>query len=134
TIVAAVLGLALQETLGNLFAGIALHLEGGFEVGDVLHSGDYLGVVEQVSWRATRIRGFSNQVIVLPNSVIARERLEVFPRNNLNGRALQVSLDYHVAPAKAIEVLTQAAAHVEGVAREQPCFARVAGFGDSAVL
>ena len=132
-VVAAILGLALQDTLGNLFSGIALHMEESFVVGDVLHSGDYIGVVEGVSWRATRMRGFNNQTIVLPNSVIARERLEVYPRNNLNARVLAVSIDYHVAPAKAIEVLTQAAAHVDGVAREQPCFARVAGFGDSAV-
>ena len=133
-VVAAILGLALQETLGNLFSGIALHMEDSFAVGDVLHSGDYQGVVEGVSWRATRIRGFNNQLVVLPNSLIARERLEVFPRNNLNARVLQVSVDYHVSPAKAIEVLTQAAAHVDGVAREQPCLARVGGFGDFAVI
>ena len=133
-LVAAILGLALQDTLGNLFSGIALSMEDSFAVGDVLHSGEYQGVVEGVSWRATRIRGFNNQLIVLPNSLIARERLEVFPRNNLNARVLQVSVDYHVAPAKAIEVLTQAAAHVDGVAREQPCFSRVAAFGDSAVV
>jgi len=133
-VVAAILGLALQDTLGNLFSGIALHMEDSFAVGDVLHTGEYQGVVEGVSWRATRMRGFNNQLIVLPNSLIARERLEVFPRNNLNARVLQINIDYHVPPAKAIEVLTQAAAHVEGVAREQPCLARVAGFGDSALM
>ena len=56
-VLAAVLALALQETLGNLFAGIALHMEETYEIGDVIHSGDYMGVVEGVSWRATRIRG-----------------------------------------------------------------------------
>jgi small-conductance mechanosensitive channel/CRP-like cAMP-binding protein len=133
-VVAAVIGLALQETLGNLFAGIALHMEGAFEVGDVVHSGDFLGVVESVSWRATRVRGFNNQTIVLPNSVVARERVEVFPRNNLNARILQVGIDYHVPPATAINVLTQAASHVEGVAHEAPCFARVGAFADSALI
>jgi small-conductance mechanosensitive channel/CRP-like cAMP-binding protein len=133
-VVAAILGLALQETLGNLFSGIAVHMEDSFAVGDVLHSGDYLGVVEGVSWRATRIRGFNNQLVVLPNSIIARERLEVYPRDNLNARVLQINIDYHVPPARAIEVLAQAAAHVEGVAHERPALARVAGFGDSAVL
>lgn len=133
-LVAAVVGLALQETLGNLFSGIALHLEGSFEVGDVLHSGDYLGVVESVSWRATSLRGFNNQVLVLPNSVIGRERLEVFPRNNLNARILQIGIDYHVTPATAIRTLTNAASHVDGVAHEAPCFARVGAFAESAVI
>ncbi len=133
-VLAAVLALALQETLGNLFAGIALHMEETYEIGDVIHSGDYMGVVEGVSWRATRIRGFNNQRLILPNSVIARERLEIFPRNNLNARTIQVGVDYNVAPATVIGILTQVAAHVDGVAREMPCYARVGGFGDSAVI
>ncbi|MBV8544896.1 MAG: mechanosensitive ion channel family protein [Acidobacteria bacterium] len=133
-VVAAVVGLALQETLGNLFSGIAVHMEGAFGVGDVLHSGDYVGVVESVSWRATRMRGFNNQTLVLPNSVIARERLEVFPHGNLNARVLQLGIDYNVAPATVIEIVSQAAAHVDGVARELPCFARVGAFADSSVI
>jgi small-conductance mechanosensitive channel/CRP-like cAMP-binding protein len=133
-VIAAVVGLALQDTLGNLFSGIALHMEGAFDVGDVLHSGDYVGVVESVSWRATRMRGFNNQTLVLPNSVIARERLEVFPHGNLNARILQLGIDYNVAPATVIDIISQAAAHVEGVARELPCFARVGAFADSSVI
>jgi small-conductance mechanosensitive channel/CRP-like cAMP-binding protein len=133
-VLAAVIGLALQDTLGNLFGGIAMHMEGSFNVGDVLHSGDYVGVVESVSWRATRMRGFNNQAIVLPNSVIARERLEVFPRSRLTARVLPVSVDYNIPPATVIGILSQAAAHVDGVARDLPCFARVASFADSAVI
>lgn len=133
-VLAAVIGLALQDTLGNLFGGIAMHMEGSFNVGDVLHSGDHIGVVESVSWRATRMRGFNNQVIVLPNSIIARERLEVFPRGRLTARTIPFSVDYNVPPATVIAILTQAAAHVDGVARDLPCFARVASFAESAVI
>jgi len=133
-VIAAVIGLALQETLGNLFSGIALGMEGAFDVGDVVHSGEHIGVVESVSWRATRMRGFNNQMIVLPNSVIARERLEIFPRAHLNARALQLGIDYNVPPATVIGIVSQAAAHVDGVARELPCFARVASFADSSVI
>ena len=133
TVLAAVVGLALQDTLGNLFSGIAIHLEDAFDVGDVIHSGDFTGVVEGVTWRATRIRAFNNQVIILPNSQMAKDRIEVFPRNNLNGRVLSFSVDYHVQPATVIDVLVQAAAHVDGVARDMPAFGRVAGFADSSV-
>lgn len=134
TVVAAILGLALQETLGNLFSGIALHMEDSFAVGDVLKSGDAIGVVQGVTWRATRMRAFNNNVIILPNSILARERLEVFPRDHLNARVLQIGVDYNVPPATVINVLTQAASHVDGVTREIPCLARVAAFADSAVV
>jgi len=133
-VLAAVVGLALQDTLGNLFSGIALHMEGAFDVGDVVHSGEHIGVVESVSWRATRMRGFNNQMIILPNSVIARERLEIFPNANLNARVIQFGIDYNVPPATVIGIVSQAAAHVDGVARELPCFARVANFADSSVV
>lgn len=133
TVLAAVVGLALQDTLGNLFAGIAIHLEDAFDIGDVIHSGDFTGVVEGVTWRATRIRAFNNQIVVLPNSQMAKDRIEVFPHNNLNARVLSFGVDYHVQPATVIDVLTQAAAHIDGIARDMPSFARVAGFGDSSV-
>ena len=133
TVLAAVLGLALQETLGNLFAGIALSLEDSFEVGDVVRTGDILGVVESVRWRGTHLRTFNNNLLIVPNSHLARERLEVFPRHNLNARILQIGVDYNVPPATVISVLTQAAANVDGVSRDVPCFARVGGFAESAL-
>lgn len=132
-VIGAVLALALQDTLGNLFSGIALAMEDSFEVGDVMKSADHIGTVEAITWRATRIRTFDNHVVVLPNSVLARDRFEVFARTNLNARVLQVPIDYNVPPAAAIEVLAQAASHVDGVATDVPCLARVASFGDSGI-
>lgn len=134
TVVAAVLGLALQDTLGNLFAGIAIHVEKTFEVGDVLRTGDVIGVVEWSSWRATRIRTFNNDIVVVPNSLLARERIEVFPKDNLNARFVQVSAGYEFPPAQVIGVLERAVRNLEHVAAEIPAIARVADFQDSGVL
>lgn len=134
TVVAAILGLALQETLGNLFAGIALHLEDTFDAGDVIRTGEVMGVVESVRWRGTRIRTFNNNVVIVPNSLMARERLEVFARKGLNGRVLQINVDYNIDPAMVIGVMQQAASNVEGVSHDLPCFARVGGFTESAMV
>lgn len=133
TVVAAILGLALQETLGNLFSGIALHLDETFAPGDVIRTGDTIGVVEAVRWRGTRLRTFNNNLVVVPNSMLARDRLEIFPRANLNARILQIQIDYHIPPATVIEILVQAASNVEGVTHDIPAFARVGGFAESAV-
>ncbi len=133
SLLAVVLGFALQDTLGNLFAGLSLHLDGSFVIGDVIRSGDHIGVVEGIRWRGTRIRTFANNIVTLPNAILARDRLEIFPLGNLNARIVIVGMDYHVAPAAAIDVLQRAAANVEGVAREIPCLARVGAFGESAV-
>jgi small-conductance mechanosensitive channel len=134
TVVAAILGLALQETLGNLFSGIALHLDDTFAPGDVIRSGETFGIVEAVRWRGTRLRTFNNNLLIIPNSMLARERLEVFPNGNLNARVLQINVDYNVPPATVLNVLVQAASNVEGVAHAIPAFARIGGFADSAMV
>lgn len=133
TVVAAVVGLALQDTLGNLFAGISLHLERTYDVGDVVKSGEIIGVVEGVNWRATRLRTFANNVVILPNSLVARERIEVFPKNNLNSHLVRVGVQYEAPPAKVISVLERAVQNLDHVSRDIPALARVAEFGESAV-
>lgn len=133
TVLAAIIGLAMQDTLGNLFSGISLHMEEAFEVGDVIHSGDFIGVVEGVNWRATRIRAFNDQVVVLPNSVLARERLEVFPHDHLSARLVPVGIGYHVPPVRAIAVLEQAVRNLENVSQRVPPIARIAAFAESSI-
>src|SRR5258705_2442153 len=53
---AVVIGLALQDTLGNLFAGLAIQIEKPFRVGQWVNIGGNDGLVMQVTWRATKIR------------------------------------------------------------------------------
>ena len=133
TVVAAVLGLALQDTLGNLFAGISMHMERGIHVGDVLHSGEFIGVIERITWRAVRLRTFDNNIVMIPNSLIARERLEIFPNESPNGRTVMISVTYTAPPAKVIEVLERAARNVNGISRKIACLVRIGSFDSSAV-
>src|SRR5262249_4643000 len=77
-----VVGLALQDTLGNLFAGIALQADQPFQVGDVVNiTNRGTGVVESVSWRGVKIRTFQNKLLVISNAVLGKESMEVGPRD-----------------------------------------------------
>jgi small-conductance mechanosensitive channel len=68
-IIAIVLGLALQSTLGDLFSGISLSIEKPFQLGDqILLDGGVEGEVIELNWRATHIRNGANDVVVIPNS------------------------------------------------------------------
>ncbi len=70
-----ILGLALQDTLGNLFAGISLQVDRNFEIGDWLEivSGiqKTVGQVREITWRSTTLVGFSDELITLPNRFMA---------------------------------------------------------------
>ena len=116
-IITAVLGLALQETLGNLFSGIALAMERTVQVGDMIRSGETVGLVEQLSWRAIKVRTMEGNSLLIPNSMASRDRLEVFRRGSVPmARTMRVGLEYDLAPARARAALEAAAADVQGVA------------------
>ena len=76
-VVAIVLGLALQTTLSDVFSGIAVGLEHAYKPGDLLWvEGGIEGQVLQINWRSTQIATLHNSVAIVPNSVIAKSRLE----------------------------------------------------------
>jgi small-conductance mechanosensitive channel/CRP-like cAMP-binding protein len=77
-VLSVVIGLALQDTLGNLFAGLSLQLERPYQVGDFIRIGDNTGRVVQIGWRATRIVTFRRESVTLPNSMVAKEVVRNF--------------------------------------------------------
>jgi CRP-like cAMP-binding protein len=72
-LVAIVLGLALQSTLSDVFSGVALTLGRPYVIGDWIVLSDGIeGRVVESTWRSTHILTGSNNVVVLPNSFLAR--------------------------------------------------------------
>ncbi len=129
-----VIGLALQDTLGNLFSGLALHLEKTVQVGDMVRSGEIFGTVEQMSWRGFKLRTMEGNVLVIPNSVASRERLEVFPRPGRPiARTVEVGLEYSVPPAQARAALEAAGRDLPGIAAYPEPVAYLKSFGDFAI-
>jgi small-conductance mechanosensitive channel len=75
--IAIVLGLALQSTLGDVFSRISLGIERPYGPGDeILLEGGVEGEVVQVNWRSTHLRNGANDVVVIPNSAIAKMRIQ----------------------------------------------------------
>jgi small-conductance mechanosensitive channel len=72
---AVVIGFALQDTLGNLFSGLAIQIEKPFRVGHWVTIAGTEGLVSEVTWRATKIRTKAGNFVVVPNSVVAKETI-----------------------------------------------------------
>jgi len=132
-VLSVILGLALQDTLGNFFAGISLHIEQPFHIGDTLRMGDVFGRVESVTWRTTAIRTNNNSLVIFPNSRIAREPVEIYPLNSLNRRILRFPAPYSIPPRKVIAIVQQAIHSLPRLAPEMAPVTRIAEFADSAV-
>ena len=130
-----IFGLALQDTLGNFFAGISLQADRPFQVGDVIVVGAqrHTGVVEEISWRAIKIRTFQNHVVMIANSNAAREPIEVCPRDNLNARIVFFNTLYSDSPAKTIHVVREAVREAENVSSKVTPIVRIRDLGENAV-
>jgi small-conductance mechanosensitive channel len=134
-VIAIVIGLALQNTLADVFAGLAINVERPFGAGDWITVNTLAeGQVMEINWRATRLKTTSNDIIVLPNSVIAKAVVTNHRRiNDPLWRAVAVSIDHGVSPTGVMETLQQAAIGVPGLARGFAPIAYATSIGDSAV-
>ncbi|SFJ02947.1 Small-conductance mechanosensitive channel [Phyllobacterium sp. CL33Tsu] len=75
-VLAIILGLALQSTLSDVFSGIALNLGRPYVIGDLIVLGDGTeGRVVETNWRATHLLNNKNDLVILPNSDLAKARL-----------------------------------------------------------
>ena len=73
-----VLGMALQDTLGNLFSGISLLYAKPFEVGDWVQIGTETGKVIEVNWRSVRLLTRNEEMLIIPNLVLGKEVFKNF--------------------------------------------------------
>jgi small-conductance mechanosensitive channel/CRP-like cAMP-binding protein len=136
-ILTAVIGLSLQESLGNLVAGLAVRAEHPFEIGDWVEIGDNartIGKVVQINWRATKFRTNDLVDIVIPNGFIAKSTIQNFSRPSSTARRLvPFQGPYDVPPERIFEAVLSALRGCPGVALEPLPRVWLSGFGDSGV-
>jgi len=97
-VISLVLGLALQDTLGNLFAGLSLQAERPFGEGDWVRIGPHQGKVIEIGWRATRILTGAGEGLTIPNNSVAKEAVYNLLRRGSIMRKVTLSLAYDVPP------------------------------------
>jgi len=68
--------LAAQDSIGNFFGGVIIISEKPFTLGDWVSTPTVEGFVEDISFRSTKIRTFSDSIVIVPNSTLANEPIE----------------------------------------------------------
>ncbi len=131
-------GLALQDTLKDFFAGLHIISDQPIRVGDHIElEGQQLsGYVEDIGWRSTRIRTLPNNYVIVPNSKLAASTLvnHNMPQMDMKVR-VQVGVDYTSDLDKVedvtIEVAKEVQEEVEGAVKDFEPFIRFHTFGDN---
>jgi len=130
----AIIGLALQDVLGNVIAGIALQAERPFKVGDWVQIGEVEGKVVEMTWRATVLQTLQDDYVILPNSAVAKDKiLNFYAPTRLEARRVRVGVEYVAAPGRVKAVLSEATLGAEGVLHEPKPKIRLVDYGDFAI-
>jgi small-conductance mechanosensitive channel len=131
---AVVVGFALQDTLGNAFAGLAIQSEKPFRVGHWIRVGEFEGRVSEVTWRATKLRTKAGNFVIVPNNTIAKDAIINYSEPAMPTRLeLEVGASYLSTPADVKMAMLDAMSHVSRVLTQPPPEALLHSFDGSAI-
>lgn len=108
--------LAAQKTVENLFGSLSLAIDAPFRVGDFVKVEDFVGTVEAIGLRSTRIRTLDRTLVTIPNSRLAEIRLESYSARDRMRLACTIGLVYETSAAQMRQVLRG----LEAVLRAHP--------------
>jgi small-conductance mechanosensitive channel len=127
-----VIGLALQDTLGNLFSGIAVVSARQFKIGDWIRVGDIEGQVRSVNWRSVSVATTTGDLVVIPNGQIARERLRNYGADKgWSGVLIEFKIPNDQPPQPVLDLILATAATTANVLEDPKPLARIVSFDDA---
>ncbi|MEZ4374963.1 MAG: mechanosensitive ion channel family protein [Polyangiaceae bacterium] len=136
-VLTAVIGLSLQDTLGNILGGMALQTDESIKVGDWIKVGDVVGRVANIHWRYTAVETRNWETVVIPNSVLLKNQVIVLGRRT--GQPIQwrrwvwFNVDYRFSPPDVIRAVEKAllAEPIERVSATPAPNVQLMDFGES---
>jgi small-conductance mechanosensitive channel/CRP-like cAMP-binding protein len=133
-VLTAVVGLALQSTIANLFAGLALPVERALVIGDWIKVGDHVGRIVEIKWRATRLVTKDGDSVLIPNGeLIATDVVNYSKPTGRHRVWVAVGFHYRHPPNEIRRMLVEAARDVPGVRHDPPPDSFPTEFADSSV-
>jgi small-conductance mechanosensitive channel/CRP-like cAMP-binding protein len=132
-VISLVLGLALQETLGNLFSGLSLQAERPFGEGDWVRIGQHQGKVVEIGWRATRLLTEAGEGLNIPNNAVAKEAVYNLSRRGSSLRKVTLSVAYDVPPNAFKEAALSVLRGHRRIASEPAPVVHTANLGQNAI-
>ncbi len=111
-----ILGLAFQGVLSNILAGMSLHFTKSFSKNDWVKVGDQEGMVLDTNWRETRIFDRFSNIVVLPNNLVASEKIINFSLpDKKTALTISVKAGFEAPPSVVLDALIEAAKDVPEV-------------------
>lgn len=101
--------LMAQDTFSNLFGGVIIALDRPFAIGDWIKTEEVEGIVEEITFRSTKIRTFSKAIATVPNSKLANDNIFNFSQR----KVMKISYKFIIRPNIEVEKIEKAVNAVE---------------------
>ena len=133
-VLTAIVGLALQSTIANVFGGLGLQLDRTLGHGEWIQVGDRIGRILEIGWRSTRIVTKDGDTVFVPNGALVSGEVLNFSRPT-GAHRMTVRVGFHSrhSPNEVRSALLAAVQDVPGVLRRPAPDCGPADFGDSAI-
>lgn len=128
-----VIGLAAQETLGNIISGIIMMFSRPFEVGEWIEVSEFSGIVEDISIIYTEIETFDGEVISIPNQVLSSSAIDNMSREKKLRVKKSIGIDYEADTTKAKKIAEEELKEHELISSNPSPKAMFKELGDSSV-
>jgi len=127
--------LAAKDSIGNIFGGIIIITEKPFTIGDWIKTPSVEGTIEDITFRSTRIRAFSQAVVTIPNSTLANEPITNWSRMGKRRITFNLGLMYSTPREKIIKVVEKIKKMLEDhpEIHQETIFVRFDSFNDSSL-
>ena len=132
-IIGLALGFAFQDIAENFIAGIFLNVRNQFREGDIIESGDYMGTVERVRLRATALRTFPGQRVLIPNADVFKNPIINYTQAGVRRVDISVGVAYGDDLRRAREVAAAAVAELPMLEQGRQVEVFYEEFGDSSI-
>ena len=126
-------GFAFQDIFKNFLSGILILIQRPFRIDDQIVIGDYEGTVEQIDIRVTKIRTYTGERILMPNSEVFTSAIRVRTAFSKRRTDLAVGVDYNTSLPEAKQILQRTIERVQGVLNKPTPEIDLVGFGDSSI-
>jgi len=134
-VITVVVGLALQQTLGNLLAGLALAWEQRLSIGTWVEIDGRVGMIEQTGWRSLLIRTRLGERLLVPNADVGAARITLLGSEERPAAvAIRLGVAYGVPPDAAKKVLESVARGIPGVLTKPSPRILTTEWADSAIV
>jgi small-conductance mechanosensitive channel len=127
------IGLAMQDVISNVVAGVFIYADRPFRIGDWIEWDDHSGIVEDISLRVTRVRTFDNELLTVPNSQLTDDVIKNPVAKDKLRMKFVFGIGYEDDIQRATEIIVEEAETHPDILDDPAPIVRLTELGDSYV-